>query len=66
MPANDSPLWPILRNLVVGLILLGFLHYNYNALDSRDLGTIIGVLTSLAGFDVAKRTLVKPSDPPSS
>ena len=49
-PANH-PLWTILRLLVVGLLLLGFLALNYERLDSRDATTILGVLAGLAGYD---------------
>lgn len=49
-PANH-PLWNILRLVITGLLLMGFLKYNYNQVDIRDAGTLIGVLAGLAGYD---------------
>lgn len=49
-PANH-PFWNILRLLVVGALLLGFLALNYSRLDPRDATTILGVLAGLAGYD---------------
>lgn len=51
---HDHPIWKILRQLVVGGILLGFLALGYNKLDERDFKTIAGVLGTLAGFDFLK------------
>lgn len=53
MPANH-PIWKILRQLVVGGMLLAFLALGYNKLDDRDFKTIAGVMASLAGFDILK------------
>lgn len=61
VPPADHPLWKLLRILVVGAILLGFLALNYHRLDSRDATTILGVLLSLAGFDATKAQLTKTS-----
>lgn len=60
MPANDSPVWSILRLAIVGAFLLGFLALNYrNGLVPADLGTIAGVLAALAAFDRAKTVLTE-------
>jgi len=49
-PANH-PVWSLLRLLIVGSLLMGFLTYNYNQVDKRDLVTLVGVLAGLAGYD---------------
>lgn len=49
-PANH-PLWNILRILVVGVTLTGLLCVNYNAVDSRDITTVVSVIAALAGYD---------------
>lgn len=52
-PANH-PIWKLLRLLIVGGLLLGFLAFNYNQLDSRDTMTVFGTLAGLLGYDVLK------------
>ena len=60
---NDPahPVWRLLRLVVVGALLLGFLALNYNRLDSRDTTTILGVLLGLCGFDAVKQQVTHGS-----
>lgn len=57
-PANH-PVWKLLRLLIVGGLMLGFLALNYNRLDNRDTMTIFGTLAGLLGFDALKAKLTK-------
>ena len=58
-PANH-PVWKLIRLLIVGSLMLGFLALNYNRLDARDTMTIFGTLAGLLGFDVVKAAITKP------
>lgn len=44
LPANDSPLWPIMRVLARQIVLLGALACFYNKMDARDLNTMLLML----------------------
>lgn len=57
MPGAKHPIWKLLRLVIVGGLLLGFLALNYNRLDSRDTMTIFGTLAGLLGFDALKAKL---------
>lgn len=55
-PPKDSPIWPIVRLIVVASFLCGFLALNYhNGWSARDWNTLIGVLAPLGVFDFVKR-----------
>lgn len=57
MPDSKHAVWKLLRLVIVGGLLLGFLALNYNRLDSRDTMTIFGTLAGLLGFDALKSKL---------
>jgi hypothetical protein len=63
---NDPrhPVWKIIRIAVVGVLMIAFLHINYKSglVPEKDIGTILGVLLGLIGFDVAKDKLTHPED----
>lgn len=61
LPPNDSPFWPIARLAVVGGVAALLLTVFYaNGFDPKaDLPTILGIVFSVAGFDLLKRTLAK-------
>ena len=55
------PIWKTMRIAVVGALLIAFLHLNYRhgLVPEKDIGTVIGVLLGLIGFDVAKDKIVE-------
>lgn len=55
----SHPIWKLLRLVIVGGLMLGFLALNYNRLDSRDTMTIFGTLAGLLGFDALKAKLTR-------
>ena len=63
MPESSHPIWKLLRLVIVGGLLLGFLALNYNRLDSRDTMTIFGTLAGLLGFDALKAKLTHEKPP---
>ena len=55
----SHPLWKLLRLVIVGGLMLGFLALNYNRLDGRDAMTIFGTLAGLLGYDVLKAKVTR-------
>lgn len=41
LPDKDSPFWPLARMALRGLVVFGCLAFVYNALDPRDIITMI-------------------------
>ena len=63
IPPSDHIVWKIIRQAIVGGMLLLMLSMNYNKFDSRDITTIVTTLMALGGFDVAKAFVSKPTPP---
>lgn len=63
IPPSDHVIWKIIRQAIVGGMLLIMLSMNYNKFDSRDITTIFSTLMALGGFDVAKALVSKPNVP---
>jgi hypothetical protein len=62
LPANDSPVWPIVRLFVVGLLMLGMFTVAgiyKTPLAIPDVILMITTLLGLAGFDVTKAFMVR-------
>lgn len=63
MRLSDSrhPMWNVLRLAIVATAMVMLLTHNYDSgWDPRkDLGTILGTLMALGGFDAVKSSLTK-------
>lgn len=58
LPADNSPIWPIARSVVVGSFLIGFLTLNYrNGWTAKDWNTLLGILAPMGAFDAIKHYL---------
>lgn len=64
IPPSDHVVWKIVRQAIVGGMLLMMLSLNYDRFDSRDITTVVTTLMALGGFDVAKAFVSKPTTPP--
>lgn len=60
MADPKHPVWKLLRNVVVGGLLLGLLALTRDKISSSDLMTLLGVAAGLAGFDIGKDRLTRP------
>lgn len=64
MPPSDHIVWKIVRQAVVGALLVAMLKFNYsNGFTLQDVGTIAVILTGLGSFDAAKALVVPKRKP---
>lgn len=54
-----SPIWPLVHQIIVAIVLIAFLKLNYNGWDERDWNTLVGVLTAVGLLDGAKSVATK-------
>ena len=60
MPSPEHQIWKILRLVVIAVTTLALFHWNYiNPIEAKDLGTLLGILLSVAGFDRIKTALTE-------
>ena len=63
VPPPDSPIWKLLRTVVIGVLFIVGAHVWYrNGWSPDDFKSLAMLLAGSLGFDVLKQTITKPKN----